>query len=177
MLTKTLLTLSLLTGVVVVNHSQSINAEINEIDSSYVAQLPTADIQTIARDVTVRVNVDRDRGSGILIARDNNTYTVITNAGVTERGDSYTIVTPDGIEHQATLVNSTNKSDLAVLEFSSDKTYSIATIGNSESLTEGEAVIAAGFPEEKNDVLITNGIITHVTEKPLNKGYAIGFTV
>ena len=177
MLTKTLLALSLLTGIVATNPIQFVNAQNNNIDSANaIAQLPTADIENIARNITVQIKVGQDKGSGILVAKDNNTYTVITNAGVTDRGDSYTIVTSEGIEHQATLVNSnTDKSDLAVLEFNSTNTYSIATIGNSNSITEGEAVIAAGFPENKNDISITNGTITHLTEKPLNKGYAIGF--
>ena len=177
MLTKTLLALSLLTGTIVAtNLIQSVNTQ-NKIDSfSTIAQLPTADVENIARNITVQIKVGQDKGSGILVNKDNNTYTVITNAGVTDRGDSYTIVTSEGIEHQATLVNSnTDKSDLAVLEFNSNNTYSVATIGNSNSITEGEAVIAAGFPENKNDISITNGTITHVTEKPLNKGYSIGF--
>ena len=179
MLTKTLLALSLLTGTVVVtNPNQSFNPE-NKIDSSQtVAQLLTADVQTIAKNITVQVEVEQDRGSGILIAKNNNTYTVITNAHVTDRGDSYSIVTPDGIKHQATLVNSdsTPQNDLAILEFNSSNSYTVATIGNSNTITEGETVIAAGFPENEDNILVTDGLISLVTEKPLNKGYSIGFS-
>ena len=80
------------------------------------------------------------------------------------------------MEHEATLVNSTEQNDLAVLEFNSSNNYQVATVGNSDSITEGETVIAAGFPDGEEKLLVTEGAISLITEKPLNKGYAIGFT-
>ena len=178
MLTKTLLALSLLTGTVALNScSQASNSQVtNPVQPQTVTQLPTTDIENIASYITVRVNAGEDRGSGILIAKDNDTYTVITNAHVTDRGEIYTIQTPDGIEHEATLVDSTEQNDLAVLEFNSSNNYQVATVGNSDSITEGETVIAAGFPDGEEKLLVTEGAISLITEKPLNKGYAIGFT-
>ena len=177
--TLTLLALSLLTGTVAVtNYSLALESQVtNPVQPQTVAQLPNTDIETIASDITVQVHVDEDRGSGILIAKDNNTYTVITNAHVIDRGDTYTIQTPDGIEHEATLVtNNTEQSDLAVLEFESSDRYSVATIGNSDSITEGETVVAAGFPDGEQKLLVTQGKISLTTQKPLQKGYSIGFT-
>ena len=36
--------------------------------------------------------------------------------------------------------------DLAVVQFTSSKSYSVAKIGNSDSVTEGKAAYVAGFP-------------------------------
>ena len=180
MLTKTLLALSLITGTVALtNYSRLEHIEIANLDSyQTIAQLPASDLETIASYVTVRVHVGEDRGSGILIAQDNDTYTVITNAHVTDRGETYSIQTNDGMKHEAILVNSNNteQNDLAVLEFNSSNSYQVATVGNSDSITEGETVIAAGFPDGEEQLLVTEGAISLITEKPLNKGYAIGFT-
>ena len=178
MLTKTIIALSLITGTVaLVNYNQSEHLEIAKLDSHQtIAQLPVSDLETIAQNVTVRVNTGEDRGSGILIAQDNDTYTVITKARVTDRGDTYTIQTPDGMEHQATFVNSPEQNALAVLEFNSSNSYSVATIGNSDSITEGETVVAAGFPDSEEELLVTEGAVSLITQKPLNKGYSVGFT-
>ena len=178
MLTKTLLALSLLTGTVTLNnYSQASEREVTNLNPQQIlTQLPTTELETIAQNITVQVRMSEDRGSGILIAKDNDTYTVITNAHVTDRGEIYTIQTSDGMEHEATLVNSTEQNDLAVLEFNSSNNYQVATVGNSDSITEGETVIAAGFPDGEEKLLVTEGAISFITEKPLNKGYAIGFS-
>ena len=178
MLTKTLLALSLFTSTVtLINYSQACDRDVTNFKPlQTVTQLPTADIETIASYITVRVHVGEDRSSGILIAKDNNTYTVITNAHVIDRGETYSIQTPNGMQHEATLVNSTEQNDLAVLEFNSSNNYTVATVGNSDSITEGETVIAAGFPESEEQLLVTEGEISLITEKPLDRGYSIGLT-
>ena len=175
MLTKTLLALSLLTGTVVLaNYSQDSNIQIvNTNLPQTVTQLPTTDIENIAREITVWVNAGDNRSSGILIAKNNDTYTVVTN--VVSDGSDYIIQTPDGIEHTATAINSTQNA-LVVLEFNSSNNYQVATIGNSDSITEGETVIAAGFSESEGELVVTEGSISLVTQKPLQKGYSIGLT-
>ena len=177
MLTKTLLALSLIAGstFAIASYSQSTNFQITSLNPLQITQLPQQEIDSIARNITVKVNVAQNEGSGILIAKDNNTYTVITNANVTDKGD-YTIQTPDGIQHEAIVTEDNPENDLAILEFTSDEQYQTATIGNSDSITAGETVIAAGFPESEEELLVTEGKISLLTEKPLNKGYSIGFT-
>ena len=180
MLTKTIIALSLIAGstVAIAHYAPFPLKTTNNITSQTIIQLPTAELETIAQNITVRVQVGRDKGSGILIAKEDNTYTVITNAHVTDRGETYTIQTPDGMQHSATLiaVDNTEQNDLAVLEFDSNNDYQVATIGNSDSISEDEAVIAAGFPEAQNKLLITEGNISLIGKKPLRKGYSIGFT-
>ena len=165
-------------ATVLVSYSDRLPATFNNLNQQTITQLTAADIETTARNITVEVHVDRDRGSGMIIAKDDNTYRVITSDRVVQRGENYTIQTPDGMKHQATLVDFENsqENDLAILEFNSSNDYQTATIGNSNNITEGETVIAAGFPESKGELLVTEGKISLVTEKPLNKGYSIGFS-
>lgn len=108
-----------------------------------INQLSSTELETIAAAITVRVNVGEYSGSGILIARENNSYTVITNAHVAERGNSYSIETRDGVKHSATLTNqntSETDKDLALLKFESDNNYQIAKLGDSNKLTVGESI-------------------------------------
>jgi S1-C subfamily serine protease len=57
--------------------------------------------ESIARQITVRVLVGDQRSSGTIIAKRGNRYTVLTNAHVTNKGNSYRITTPDGKTYPA----------------------------------------------------------------------------
>lgn len=70
-----------------------------------IAQLSPQSLQQTAKAITVKVLVKDTQGSGFIIAKQGNTYTVVTNAHVVSRGTPYRIVTPDGKEYQATLTN------------------------------------------------------------------------
>ena len=151
----------------------------NKTETPVIAQLAKAELETIAQAITVKVHVGEYHGSGILMKRDNNTYTVITNAHVAERGDTYSIETSDGIKHTATLLNkddSNRGNDLALLQFNSSNNYQIAKVGDSTNLTEGEEVLAAGFPFDADKLNITTGKISLLPDKSLQGGYQIGFT-
>ena len=179
---KTLLVLSLIAGGTFAwtNYSQLFPQEITSIDSqTNLSKLSTPEISALAQKITVQVHVGTERGSGILINRDNHTYTVITNAHVTEQGETYIIQTPDGAKHEATIVTKDGTdtgNDLATLAFDSSNKYQVGKLGNSDSVNPGETVLAAGFPHDKQELLITEGQIALISEKPLNKGYAIAFT-
>ncbi|MDJ0633011.1 MAG: tetratricopeptide repeat-containing serine protease family protein [Xenococcaceae cyanobacterium MO_188.B29] len=188
MLLKSLLSISLLasmgtyillTPVEVKGNSPLQKREEKTTEIAVIAQLPKLELETIARAITVQVYVGKERASGILIARDDNTYTVITNAHVAERGDTYSIETPDGVKHTATLTRpdgSETGNDLALLQFHSSNNYQIATVGDSSKVTVGEAVIAAGFPFDADKLKITTGTISLLPDKSLEGGYQIGFT-
>ena len=169
---KTLLVLSLIAGGTFAwtNYSQLSPPEITSINSpTNIGQLSTSEISSLAQKITVQVHVGTERGSGILITRDNNTYTVITNAHVTDRGETYTIQTPDGVKHEATIVTKDGTdtgNDLASLAFDSSNQYQVGKLGNSDSVTPGESAIAAGFPHNKQEILITEGTIALISEKP-----------
>ncbi|MFM2061809.1 MAG: hypothetical protein RLZZ507_1479 [Cyanobacteriota bacterium] len=139
----------------------------------------SANVRQIAQAITVKVYVGDSRGSGVLIAKKGQAYTVLTNAHVVSRSKSYRIQTPDGKFHQAVIKNqgdSLKGNDLAVLEFQSSTNYSIAALGNSSALLEGEEVYTAGFPFDQDNLNLTAGKISVVVSKPLVGGYQIGYT-
>ncbi|NJQ98391.1 MAG: trypsin-like peptidase domain-containing protein [Hydrococcus sp. CSU_1_8] len=131
-------------------------------------------LRTIARNCRSTV-----QGSGILIAKDGQTYTVVTNKHVIDRGQPYRIQTPDGKIHQATLKqrdNSLARQDIAFLQFKTDQNYIVATLGDSKTLSNEQAVFAAGFPFESDRLAFNSGKISAIAVKPLVGGYQIGFS-
>lgn len=135
-------------------------------------------IKQLARAITVTVQVGENRGSGVLIAKAGQTYTVVTNAHVINGSDSYLIQTPDGKIHSAKLQyegDSFTKDDLALLQFQATDTYSIANLGNSATLSDNQGIFIVGFPSESEQLSISSGKISQIAEKPLVGGYQIGF--
>ena len=84
MLTKTIIALSLIAGstFALASYSQSPKLE-TSLNPLQITQLPQQ-IDSIAQNITVKVYDAQNESSGILITKDNNTYTVITNANVTD---------------------------------------------------------------------------------------------
>ncbi len=146
--------------------------------STQIAATPQ-NIEQIAQSITVKVFVKDSRGSGIIIAKQGQTYTVLTNAHVVNRGQPFRIQTDDGKSYNATLINQGNSlkdNDLAVLQFSSAANYQIAKFADSSKLAENQTVYSAGFPIEETSLKLTSGKISVITPKALMGGYQIGYT-
>ncbi|MBD2183607.1 trypsin-like peptidase domain-containing protein [Planktothrix sp. FACHB-1355] len=148
-------------------------------------QLSVNQLYSLARLITVKVLLGDTWGSGILIRRQGSVYTVLTNQHVLTAGDSpYQIQTYDGRLYQANWIKSVNFEgrDLALLEFhSTDVEYKVASVGSSSTLSEGDEVVAAGFPftidrSKKIGFVFTTGQVFIVLDKDLNLGYQIGST-
>ncbi|OIP70899.1 MAG: hypothetical protein AUK48_13110 [Oscillatoriales cyanobacterium CG2_30_44_21] len=93
------------------------------------AQTPQ-EIQKVAREITVRIDATRG-GSGVIIAKQGNTYYVATAAHVFRDADSYTAITHDSKRHpinSVTIKKFQNNVDLAVVSFVSDRNYPVAKI-------------------------------------------------
>ncbi|OCR02683.1 hypothetical protein BCD67_15990 [Oscillatoriales cyanobacterium USR001] len=153
------------------------------------AQLSVTQLQQLARSIAVKVRSKDVLGSGILIRKQGNVYTVVTNDHVLLAGDPpYRIETPDGKIHLAVKIQATSLkgNDLGLLQFRSDNNYAVAAFGPAPVL--GEQVFAAGFPfaEEtsnfgisvfsKNGFVFKTGEVSLVLDKPLLRGYRIGYT-
>lgn len=145
-------------------------------------------VNSIARAATVFIgqNIENSKavegkvfiaapGSGIIIARRNSTYYVLTNTHVVPTRGKYGIRTHDGEVH---LVNNrkpqypnqpdltenliyrfanfdSNKKvfngyDLAVLQFDSSKEYPVAVISDSSTIKPGERIYVSGWPLPKD---------------------------
>lgn len=149
-------------------------SETGEVDSA-LAQKSLFDR---TRLITVKIFGEESWGSGIIIEREGAEYTVLTNDHVL-RNDvgEYQIETADGQIHLARPeAVKFEHYDLAIIKFSSAVEYAVATLGNSDSLQEGEKVVAGGFPFGDKGLKYTEGQIGLILAKSLVDGYQIGYT-
>lgn len=168
-----------------------------------VLQRPLSTAQLVvlyyrARAITVKVQSGESLGSGILINRQGQLYTVLTNAHVLRAGaPPYQIQTPDGRLYTAELSKPGKKlqakflqdNDIGFLQFcSTGAVYTVASVGTSSTLKVGDEVFSAGFPltplqpdsssarSDYGDFAFTSGQISLVLDKALEGGYKIGST-
>jgi tetratricopeptide (TPR) repeat protein/S1-C subfamily serine protease len=130
--------------------------------------------------VTVKITSETNRGSGTIIAKKGDNYLILTNAHVTRNTKTLQVQTYDGHSRAARIVpNSLSENqDLALLEFSDTREYSIATIAkftiNQNSI--GLEVVAAGYVAETGQYRTTKGTLEQVSDRPLREGYSVGYS-
>ncbi len=114
--------------------------------------------------VTVEATSDSEgsQGSGVVV--DGRGYIVTNNHVISEAATNpsqykMTVVFNDGKEVPANLVGRDPKTDLAVLKVDNVDNLSVARFGDSDKLTVGEEVIAAGAPLGLRST-VTQGIIS-----------------
>jgi len=140
--------------------------------------LSVAQVQSVARSITVKVASGQSWGSGILIQRQGSSYTVLTNEHVLRLGNSYQISTPDGRVYPAQVrsVGQFDGNDLALLQFNSAQSYPIATLASTSAISMGEATYASGFPADGEGFTFTTGQVSYLLPKPFKLGYQLGYT-
>ncbi|USR90103.1 serine protease [Phormidium yuhuli AB48] len=145
-----------------------------------------------ARGISVRVMARSGWGTGVLLARNESTYIVITNRHVLNGEEhEHEIETSNGQIYRARELHepALDAYDLALLEFNSSNDHSIAQLGESVNLPQGTVTFAAGFPLEQEDRVeslgtdvfndgfkFTQGEISLQLERPLEEGYQLGYT-
>ncbi|WP_341525070.1 tetratricopeptide repeat protein [Nostoc sp. UHCC 0302] len=145
--------------------------------------LSSAEVAKLGKAITVLIDNKNDSGTGVIIQRQGNTYTVLTAKHVVEAQTEYEIVTPDGQRYALNYktVKKLPAVDLAILQFTSNQTYAVAKIGNSDVATEGTTAYVAGFPKTSpafsNSIYnFTDGRITANASKALRDGYALVYS-
>lgn len=140
-------------------------------------------LQRLARVITVKVLAGMNRGSGILIHRQGQIYTVLTNQHVVTPGPPYLIQTPDGWAYPATLIKKVDfqGDDLQLLQFKSGQRYELARLGRTQAMKIGQPVVSAGFPIEPHPqatagFLVSLGQVSLLPQKPLQRGYQLAYT-
>ena len=112
-----------------------------------------------AKQITVRIDsTSQSNGSGVIIAKEGNSYTVLTAAHVVcekielEGGGkchpyTYTIVTADGQTHpvEPGSIQYNDGVDLAVVKFRSNQTYAVATLAKYPT-QDNQYILTAGYP-------------------------------
>jgi tetratricopeptide (TPR) repeat protein len=160
-----------------------IGVSIALVQTQVAFALSSGQVAKIAKQITVLID-SKSPGSGIIVKRSGNTYTVLTAGHVVASKNKAEIVTPDGKRYQ--LNYSTVKPlpgvDLATFQFTSSNNYPVAKIGNSDQSREGTIAYVAGFPKAKASsisssiYIFTDGKINANTSKPLKDGYALAYS-
>jgi S1-C subfamily serine protease len=117
-------------------------------------QISVPNASDIAKKITVRID-GANTGSGVIVEHQGDRYVVLSNWHVVNVEDpalatkSFTIRTGDGHLHFVTTrkISRVGKLDLAILEFQSRNRYSVASIGNSDTLNEGEILYVSGWAD------------------------------
>jgi tetratricopeptide (TPR) repeat protein/S1-C subfamily serine protease len=132
----------------------------------------------IAREISVKITSAENGGSGVIIGKQDNTYLVLTNNHVLRDVNSLTIQTHDGGTYQATKVTNgiETNDDLALLEFSSNKSYQTATINSAATPKVEQTILAVGYSAETGKLVAQEGKIAQIPEQTLKDGYQIGYS-
>ena len=132
----------------------------------------------IAREISVKITSADSGGSGVIIARNYNTYLVLTNKHVVQDGKEFTVDTHDGVTYQAIEVENkiATDDDLALLQFTSNKDYQTATINTAATPRVEQTILAVGYSAENGKLVTESGKIEKVPNKTLKEGYSIGYT-
>ena len=173
--------------LVVYNHE---NSEINPKQKSLqetkqnklIAQFAPPEVAQEAKDVTVIIN-GQNPGSGVIIAKKENTYFVLTAKHVVATEDEYEIVTNDGQQYilDYRRVKKIPDVDLALVQFTSNQNYSVAKIGDSDAATEGQGIYISGWPHPGQAITdrifqITTGYISGRAFGVAEEGYDLVYT-
>ena len=104
----------------------------------------------VAKAITVRIE-GATQGSGVIVKREGNRYTVLTAWHVVSGnrpGEEVGIYTSDGKEHQLEQgsIERLGQVDMAVLSFTSSGSYETARLADMKNISMGSAIFVAGFP-------------------------------
>ncbi|MBD2361210.1 tetratricopeptide repeat protein [Anabaena minutissima FACHB-250] len=146
-------------------------------------QLSEEQLKRLAKSITVKVLSGENTGSGILLKKSNQIYTVITNRHVLESGIPTKIQTEDGKIYPANVIKGINfqGKDLALLQFRTNANYRVAPLGNLATVTVNEPIYAAGFPSgdkspQSQGFVFKTGKVLLVPERAFKEGYQIGYS-
>jgi hypothetical protein len=144
------------------------------------AALKSDEIYPIAQQITVKID-GANTGSGVIIERQGNNYTVVTNRHVVYADGGYTVQTFDGKSYPANQIKKFANADLAVFQFTSSQNYRVAEKGNSDQVTGGKTIYIGGYPAGISGISGRNftflpGQISGILPNPKD-GYGFGYTV
>jgi len=112
--------------------------------------------QRFNQGVFGETEVEAGRGTGFIIDGSGN---IVTNEHVVHGGTGFQVILSDGRKRDATLVGSDPFSDLAVVRMD-EPPPSTVTFGDSDSLRQGQPVLAIGSPLGELTGTVTSGVIS-----------------
>ena len=135
----------------------------------------------VAKAISVRIE-GATQGSGILMKRMGNRYTVLTAWHVVSGhrpGEELDVYTPDGQKHSVEpgSIQNVGQVDMAVLSFTSANQYDVASIGDVQSVGSGDKIWVAGFPAGRGGRLENGaGKVVANASVSINQGYQLLYT-
>lgn len=100
-------------------------------------------------------------GSGVIYKKADGKAYIATNNHVVSGSDKVEVILADGTKLTAKIVGTDETTDLAVLSIDGAKVKTVATFGNSATITTGEPVIAIGSPLGSDYATsVTQGIVS-----------------
>ncbi|UJB68015.1 SUMF1/EgtB/PvdO family nonheme iron enzyme [Acaryochloris sp. 'Moss Beach'] len=142
------------------------------------------DIRQIARRITVRIMTQGPSGSGVLIKRNDNIYTVLTAAHViknSNRGEEAYVETYDGETHllNTQLMQVDAKADIAIATFTTNNNYRVTDIGKFKDLGILDDIYVGGYPLADQAISVstmtlTRGEVASIGE--FEDGYGFSYT-
>jgi tetratricopeptide (TPR) repeat protein len=148
--------------------------------------LTKVEVSKVVQSITVMIQNDQNPqmpGSGIIIKREGETYTILTAHHVVKQSGNYKVMTSD--KKMTPIVQGSIKPlpgvDLALVQFKSGGTYSIAKMGDSAQNPSGSASFVAGFPgttevRSEPEYYFTSGEIAANGSRPNKDGYALAYS-
>jgi tetratricopeptide (TPR) repeat protein len=160
------------------------------VQPAVMATKSAAEVQSIAQGVTVEIQLQQDSsvGSGIIIARSGNLYTIATNRHVVcgknrrdrvPAGETYELGLVDGQKYRVTASSVKligTDLDLAIVRFQSSRNYPVVKLGTASALKVNEVVYTAGFPLEQPGFSFNQGNIIAVVDRRITGdrgGYSV----
>jgi tetratricopeptide (TPR) repeat protein len=140
------------------------------------------EVGKIAKAITVNIGSTTSPGSGAIIQKQGNTYTVLTAAHVVKNQDpAMKIVTADGQEYKLTNIKMAKGTDLATVKFQSTNSYPAAKLGDAAKSLEGSTVYVSGFPVATQAIStsiynFTEGKVTANANRNLAEGYSLVYS-
>ncbi|OUM93685.1 MAG: serine protease [Thermobacillus sp. ZCTH02-B1] len=109
-------------------------------------------------------------GSGVIFRKEKGKAYIITNHHVIENADQVKAVLSNGEAREARIVGKDQISDLAVLEIDGSGVETVAAIGDSRKIRDGDIVIAIGNPLGLSDSLTMGIVSKNVRVIPVSLG-------
>ncbi|WP_373545235.1 tetratricopeptide repeat protein [Chamaesiphon sp.] len=139
------------------------------------ALVSPVDIERIAKQTTVEIT-KCGSGSGAIVQKNGNTYSVLTVADVV-KSSGCELVAPDNTRYQVTQVKAfPNNIDLAVVSFNSSQNYPVAKLtDNSDRVAAGAPLYVSGLPVSSSAVnsFVKGEVVANPPQQQQGKGYSL----
>ena len=159
-------------------------AAIALVQPQLAVALTTDEVYDLAGEVSVRIDGPSgglSNGTGVIVDKQGNIYTVLTNWHVVKTSGSYVLTTSDDQRHvvNASQIQQLPGVDLAMLQFTTNQNYRVVEKGNSDLVRSGQTVYVAGWPNQSQAIserifTPTQGRIVTRLSKPKD-GYALAY--